>query len=107
MKVGNYRCDFYLPFAGIVVEYDEEFHKYQKEDDKNRMNEVLSIIDESIVEGKLRLYEQQELEPNEHLRGKSVTKVLRVEQGKEIDGLRRLMILIDETTKNSPVEYMA
>ena len=37
-KILNYRIDFFLPDLQMIIEYDEEQHKYSKEKDENRIN---------------------------------------------------------------------
>ena len=32
----NYKVDFYIPYLRLIVEYDEDYHKYQKEKDKKK-----------------------------------------------------------------------
>ena len=37
---GKYRIDFYLPECNLVIEYDEQYHKFQREEDKQREEEI-------------------------------------------------------------------
>ena len=37
---GKYRADFYLPEYNLVIEYDEQYHKFQQEEDKQREEEI-------------------------------------------------------------------
>lgn len=43
-KVDKYRVDFYIPKFNVVVEYDEEGHKYKHKKDKEREEEIKSIL---------------------------------------------------------------
>ena len=44
MKENNYRIDFYLPEFNLAIEYDEEQHKYQQEEDKQREEEIKEVL---------------------------------------------------------------
>ena len=105
LPVLNYRTDFYLPFARIVVEYDENYHKYQAEKDEVRMCKILKELDKKVVMGEA-IYEEVCTEPNPHLADKNIHMYIRVKEGKEIEGLRNIMLAIEEQTWNSPVDYM-
>ena len=41
---GKYRIDFYLPEFNLAIEYDEEQHKYQQEEDKQREEEIKEVL---------------------------------------------------------------
>ena len=51
MQVLSFRVDFYLPFANIIIEYDEKHHKYQKEKDEIRIKEIRKEIMNKISQG--------------------------------------------------------
>lgn len=44
---GKYRVDCYIPEYGVIIEYDEENHKYQQEEDKIREEEILDYLIDS------------------------------------------------------------
>lgn len=44
MKENNYRIDFYLPEFNLAIEYDEEYHRYQQEEDKQREEEIKEVL---------------------------------------------------------------
>lgn len=94
MPVLNYRVDFYIPIGNIIVEYDENHHKYQEHEDEIRMVSIRREIMRKIVEGE-ELYEGDEAHPNPWLKGKDILHVIRVKQGEEIDGLRRILYTIE------------
>lgn len=75
----NYRIDFYIKSLNIAIEYDENAHKYNKEKDI------------------LRQFDIQKEIPDIHF--------IRVKEGKEVEGIRELLLLIDELNGN-PVKYM-
>lgn len=105
LQVLNYKIDFYLPFAQIVVEYDENHHKYQVEEDEVRMRRILKELDRKVVAGEV-IYDEVCAEPNPHLADKNMHTYIRVEEGKEIEGVRNIMLAIEEQTWNSPTNYM-
>ena len=43
-KVDKYRVDFYIPAFNVVVEYDEEGHKYRYKEDREREEKIKSIL---------------------------------------------------------------
>lgn len=72
---GKYRLDFYSD-SGLIIEYDEEYHKYQNTKDIERMEYCLNWIGE-----------QNLLKDGEHYS----PAVIRVEEGKELEGLKRIL----------------
>ena len=72
---GKYRLDFYNE-SGLIVEYDEEYHKYQTSKDIERMEYCLNWIGE-----------QNLLKDGEHYS----PAVIRVKEGKELEGLKRIL----------------
>ena len=101
----NYRVDFLLPFASIVVEYDEKHHKYQSEKDEHRMREIIEELSRKIVEGE-PLYDGDTAEPTPWMKGKDVYTVIRINEGEEIDGLRRILLEIENNTSNNIAMYL-
>lgn len=74
----KYRLDFYLPHT-LIVEYDECHHQYQEKEDKERIQycrEWLANNDENELEYG---YSDWRL------------PVIRVKQGKEFEGIRRIL----------------
>ena len=49
VKIGNYRLDFYFKNFNLIVEYDEFHHKYQKEKDDLRQQDIRNILGEDII----------------------------------------------------------
>lgn len=43
-KVDKYKVDFYIPTFNVVVEYDEEGHKYKYKEDREREEKIKSIL---------------------------------------------------------------
>ena len=60
VKVGNYRLDFYFKNFNLVVEYDENHHKYQKENDEIRQQNIINILGEDATF--IRVKEGEEFE---------------------------------------------
>lgn len=69
---GKYRVDIYFPKFNLIVEYDEEHHKYQIEEDIARERYIVDLI-----EGK-GSYDSED---------GYATKFIRVEEGKEFEGI--------------------
>lgn len=42
---GKYKIDFYIPKYNIAIEYDEYEHKYKKQQDKFRQEEIEKLLD--------------------------------------------------------------
>ena len=66
VKVGNYRLDFYFKNFNLVVEYDENHHKYQKENDEIRQQNIINILGED-------------------------TTFIRVKEGEEFEGIIKII----------------
>ena len=43
-KVLDYKIDFYIPYFHLAIEYDETYHRYRSEYDKNRQREIESYF---------------------------------------------------------------
>lgn len=101
----DYRIDFFMPDLHMIIEYDEDHHKYQKENDDIRMKDILNELNRMIIDGE-PLYDGDSSEPNHWMKSKKMFSVIRIEKGKEIDGLRRLCIEITENMMTSCSNYM-
>ena len=101
----NYRIDFFMPDVNIIIEYDEEQHKYLKAEDVKRMNEIKSELNRMIVAGE-PLYDNGSDDPSPWLEGKDIFSVIRVKKGKEIEGLRNICIEITENTNQPSSDFM-
>jgi very-short-patch-repair endonuclease/biotin operon repressor len=55
--VKNYRLDFYISELNLAIEFDEKYHKYQKEEDKKRENKIKNILNCEFV----RVFEEQSI----------------------------------------------
>ena len=102
----KYRVDFILEFANIFIEYDEKEHKYKKEYDEKRENEIIKELNRKTISGEDIFSNKIIKEPQLHLEGKEIWKCIRVKEGEEIDGLRRLCIEITESTLSSCSDFM-
>jgi len=63
-KLGNYIIDFYFPDIKLAVEYDEDGHKYYKNDD---------------------------IRQREIMKNTLVNYVIRIKEGKELEGLNNIL----------------
>lgn len=104
-QILNYRIDFFMPNLCMIIEYDEEQHKYIQEKDEIRTKNILNELNRMVVNGE-PLYNGDKYEPAPWLKGKNLFSVIRIKKGKEIDGLRRLCIEITENTMNPCSNYM-
>ena len=104
MQVLSFRVDFYLPFANMIIEYDEKHHKYSTEKDKIRIKEIRKEIMKKISQG-IPLFEGDEAEYSPWLKDKDILHVIRVKEGEEIKGIREILITMHEDAIN-PIEYM-
>ena len=59
MPVLSFKVDFYLPFANIIIEYDEKHHKYSTEKDEIRIKKIRKEIMRKISQG-IPLFEGDE-----------------------------------------------
>ena len=101
----NYRIDFFMPDVNMIIEYDEEQHKYSKEEDIKRIKEIKAELNKMVVIGE-PLYNGCSNEPNPWLEGKDIFSVVRVKKGKEIEGLRNICIGITENTNQPCSDFM-
>lgn len=104
-QILNYRIDFFMPDVQIIIEYDEEQHKYSKNKDIQRMKEIKAELNKMLVNGE-PFYDGDSSEPNPWLDGVDSFSVIRVEKGKEIDGIRKLCIEMTEHTMRSCSDFM-
>ncbi|NMA48628.1 MAG: hypothetical protein GX947_02480 [Tissierellia bacterium] len=86
-KVLGYRLDFYFPNLPLIVEYDEDYHKYQKRKDKKRMNNI-----------KLELFKPiasyYECRPNIKTANEFIQHI-RVNKGEEFDAITKILAYIN------------
>ena len=101
----NYRIDFFMPELNMIIEYDEEQHKYSKEEDIKRIKEIKAELNKMVVIGE-PLYNGCSNEPNPWLEGKDIFSVVRVKKGEEIEGLRNICIEITENTNQPCSDFM-
>jgi len=97
-KILNYRLDFYFEDLGIIVEYDEDQHTNDKskEYDSKRINEIQEFIKKDIIIKDPHL---------EKIDAAKLTPCLRINKGDEIEGVRRLLILITEHTMSCCTDF--
>ena len=101
----NYRIDFFMPDVNIIIEYDEEQHKYSKTEDVKRINEIKRELNRMVVVGE-PFYDGGSDDASPWLEGKDIFSVVRVKKGKEIEGLRNICIEITENTNQPYSDFM-
>ena len=104
MPVLSFKVDFYLPFANIIIEYDEKHHKYSTEKDEIRIKKIRKEIMRKISQG-IPLFEGDEADYSPWLKDEDILHVIRVKEGEEIKGIREILITMHEDAIN-PIEYM-
>ena len=104
MPVLNFKVDFYLPFANMIIEYDEQHHNYSTEKDEIRIKEIRKEIMRKISQG-IPLFEGDEAEYSPWLKDRDILHVIRVNEGEEIKGIREILITMHEDAINT-IEYM-
>lgn len=102
----NYRIDFFMPELDIIIEYDEEQHRYSKEEDIKRMKKIKEGLNRMVVNGEPLYDGDSSYERNPWLKGENTFSVVRVEKGKEIEGLRNICIKITENTNQPCSDFM-
>ncbi len=86
---GKYRVDLVIEDT-ILVEIDEDFHKYQKDKDDVRINAVMEDIKKTLIEESPWL---------ERLSSSEIVKVVRIKQGDLFKGINTLMnIMYEDST---------
>lgn len=85
-RILNYRVDFYIPYLSLIIEYDEEFHQRQNEQDEKRMKEILIELKKQIVEDSPWM---DKFKPEE------ITKVIRIKQGEEFTVVNKVLQFCD------------
>lgn len=95
MPVLSFKVDFYLPFANIIIEYDEKHHKYSIEKDEIRIKKIRKEIMRRISQG-IPLFEGDEPDYSPWLKDKDILHVIRVKEGEEIKGIREILITMYE-----------
>lgn len=104
MPVLSFKVDFYLPFANIIIEYDENHHKYSTEKDEIRIKKIRKEIMRKISQG-IPLFEGDEADYSPWLKDKDILHVIRIKEGEEIKGIREILITMHEDAID-PIMYM-
>lgn len=98
-KILNYRIDFFIPDIGLIIEYDEEQHKYQKDYDQQRSFNILNEL-ERIKKNNIPFYDEFVLKNN------VLFSIVRIDKGNEIDGIRKICIQITKNTNRPCSDFM-
>jgi len=96
----GYRVDYFMPDLGICIEYDEKHHDYSSSRDDER---------QTAIQEELRRDYLENIEYDIVVERKPASEsfpFIRVKQGKEVEGMRDLLILIRDKTMNDVVDYM-
>lgn len=96
VRVLNYRIDFVIG-GFLYIEYDEKEHAYKKERDDEKERAVMAYLFQEIIKEQPGL---ATTDPEDHIR------FIRVAEGEEIDGIRRILHAIEEVTWGSPVRFL-
>lgn len=101
--INGYKLDFFIPDLNMIIEYDEDHHKYTSEQDHNRMNIIIDTMYNMIKMNK-PLYEEDTNLRKTLLKNPNLFSVIRVKKGNEITGIKDICKKI-ETYSNFSCTY--
>lgn len=101
----NYRIDFLMPDLQIIIEYDEEQHRYTKKSDQERITKIKKELNMMLANG-ISFYDGDYRCPKPELKYVDSFSVIRVEKGQEINGLRNICMKITEKTLRPCSDFM-
>ena len=96
---GKYEVDLFFTDLRIIVEIDEKDHEYTKMYDEIREKEIC----DNLIE---QLKADDHIEREEDFDYSKWFKFVRIKEGKLGEGLKDLMIAIENVTWRSPCDYM-
>lgn len=85
--IDGYKLDFFIPDLNMIIEYDEDHHKYTSEQDRNRMNIIIDTMYNMIKMNK-PLYKEDTNLRKTLLKNPNLFSVIRVKKGNEITGIK-------------------
>ncbi len=89
-KVGKYRIDFVIGEL-VFIEYDEKEHDYKRIKDLNRLDEIKSILTNEL---------------NQDEASDQAFSIVRVKEGKEIEGVRKILVELDRLSNGNLSIYL-
>lgn len=101
--IDGYKLDFFIPDLNMIIEYDEDHHKYTSEQDRNRMNIIIDHL-RNMVKMNKPLYQEDTNLRKTLLKNPNLFSVIRVIKCKEITGIKDICKKI-ETYSNFPCTY--
>lgn len=101
--IDGYKLDFFIPDLNMIIEYDEDHHKYTSEQDRNRMNIIIDTMYNMIKMNK-PLYKEDTNLRKTLLKNPNLFSVIRVKKGNEITGIKDICKKI-ETYSNFSCTY--
>lgn len=101
----GYKLDFFIPDLNMIIEYDEEYHKYILERDSNRINIVLKNL-QNMINNNMPLYDQDKYMRRYLLKNSNILSVVRVQKGNEIKGIKDICTEIEKCSNFSCTYFM-
>lgn len=91
----NYRIDYFIPDVDLIIEYDEEHHKYHHEEDEKRMDAILNELFRKWKSAKSKddyefFSEDDWVERETYTRPSQQFTVIRIKEFEEYKGLNEL-----------------
>lgn len=98
-KVLNYKIDIFFKNAKIIVEYDEKYHDYQKEEDYIRMNDIMfellknknCQVEYEDEEGYINYIDKKDFCYMKH---NQIYKLIRIKKNKELEGTSKVLACV-------------
>lgn len=103
--ISGYKLDFFIPDLNMIIEYDEEYHKYILEKDSKRINIVLKNL-QNMINNNMPLYDQDKYMRKYLLKNSDILSVVRVQKGNEIKGIKDICTEIEKCSNFSCTYFM-
>lgn len=91
----GYRLDFFIPDLNMIIEYDEEYHKYKIDNDSYRVNIILETL-KNMIKNHTPLYDHDRYQRKYFLKNINNFSVVRVNKGEEIKGIKDICMEIEK-----------
>lgn len=103
--IDGYRLDFFMPDLNMIIEYDEEQHKYTSKKDSIRINTIVENLQDKINNNE-PLYNEDKYSRNFLLKNKDIFSIVRIDKGNEINGIKNICNEIEKCSNFSCTYFM-
>lgn len=103
--ISGHKLDFFIPDLNMIIEYDEEYHKYILEKDSNRINIVLKNL-QNMINNNMPLYDKDKYMRKYLLKNSDILSVIRVQKGNEIKGIKDICTEIEKCSNFTCTYFM-